>query len=187
MKIFIGCSMNNQIDKQFKKTSEILLSKVLIKHDLVFGACNSGITGIAHDIACKNNRNITGVAPTIYKDNFKNSKCNKEIEVVDVANRMNEFIKESDVLLFLPGGYGTLAEFFFMVDKKRAGEFNKPIILYNDHESKYYDMLLKLLNQFKRFGFATEKEESYYQIMSDTREVIEFLDNYTMNKSENKM
>ncbi len=182
MKIFIGCSMNDKIGESFKQTSEKLLREILVDNDLVFGACDSGIMGIAYNIAIANNKSVTGVCPDKYKDDFKNLNCNHEFTTKDIATRVNTFVEESDVLLFLPGGYGTLCEFFCMVEQKRAGEFDKPIILYNDSESLYYSTLTGFFSEMKEFGFSTEKEEAYFKVMSTPKEVVKFLKDYEEKK-----
>ncbi len=51
MKIAVCCSSSNDIDKKYMQSSEILLEQVFKKdNDLVFGAMNNGIMGIAYRI-----------------------------------------------------------------------------------------------------------------------------------------
>ena len=67
MKIFIGCSANNNIPEKYIKDCKEYLKNILKENDLIFGACNDGLMGISYRIAKKNKRNITGICPEIYK------------------------------------------------------------------------------------------------------------------------
>ena len=79
MRIFVGCSSKDEIPEKYKKDCEQLLEKLFVNNDLVFGAYDSGLMGIAYHQALKNNKDIIGICPNIYKDDFNNLKCNKEI------------------------------------------------------------------------------------------------------------
>lgn len=176
MNLFIGCSMNDKIDEKIKKTSKKLFDEIFKNNDLVFGACDSGLMGEAYKSALKNKRNIIGISPERYKDDFKNINCNKEIVTSDVSNNMDQIIKESDCLLFINGGYGTMCEFFSSIERKRAGEFDKKIILFNDLNNPYFNLLLDFLKKMKEEGFSTEEQEEHYVVLNTIKEVMNYID-----------
>lgn len=174
MKIGVCCSSSDNIDKVYLESSEKLLEQVFQeKNDLVFGAMNQGIMGIAYRLAKKYNRKVTGIAPEIYQDDFKNLDCDTEIVTHDVSERTKALVDHSDMLLFLPGGVGTLYELMSAIEMKRSGEFDKPIILYNE-TGCFTEMIFTLYKTYQR-NFTSEKVKSNYQVVSDARSILSLL------------
>lgn len=130
MKLFIGCSSSNDIPTEYFNDCKVLLEELMKENDLVFGACNSGLMGLAYNTTLKANGNITGVCPEAYKDDFKTLKCDTEITTKSVSERTDSVISSSDALIFLPGGIGTIYELFTVIESKRCHEFNKPIVIF---------------------------------------------------------
>ncbi len=179
MKIFVACSMNGDIDDKFIYSSKLLLEEILKENDLVFGACNQGIMGVAYNIAMQNGREIIGVCPEVYKDDFKSLNCTTEITTINMPERMTKFIDNSDMQIYLTGGYGTLFEFFSAIERKRGKEFEAPIILYNDENLGYYDELISFLQSMRNNNFSKEKEEDTYYIARTPQEVIDIVNKYS--------
>ena len=142
MRGFVGWSASDYIPKKYFDDCRLFLDELFKnQYDLVYGACNEGIMGLSYNIASNYNREILGIYPDCYKDKSENIRCNKIFRET-ISDRTNELFKESDVLLFLPGGIGTIYELFCAIEYKRALEFNKPIIIYNS--CGYFDKMLDL-------------------------------------------
>ena len=132
MDVFIGCSSSEYISNKYIEDCKFFLEKLFsISNDLIFGVCDKGLMGLSHDIAFKNGRFIKGICPLIYMDQFNLVNCDYEKVTATVAERTLDVIDESDVILFLPGGVGTIYELFSAIEWKRSFEFDKPIIIYN--------------------------------------------------------
>lgn len=50
MKLFIGCSSSNNIPTEYFDDCKVLLEELMKENDLVFGACNSGLMGLAYNM-----------------------------------------------------------------------------------------------------------------------------------------
>lgn len=174
MKIFVGCSSKNEIPDKYKKDCEKLLEKILIDNDLIFGAYNSGLMGIAYHQALKNKREIIGICPDSYKDDFNDLKCSKEIITKNVSERIDKLILESDICLFLPGGIGTINELFLAIESKRSHEFDKPIVIYNS--CGFYDELLLFLDKVYNESFTMEYIKDSYYVSSDIDDILDYID-----------
>ncbi len=173
MRIFVGCSSKDEIPEKYKKDCEQLLEKLFVNNDLVFGAYDSGLMGIAYHQALKNNKDIVGICPNIYKDDFNNLKCNKEITTKNVSDRIDYLILESDICLFLPGGIGTLNELFLAIESKRSHEFDKPIVIYNS--CGFYDELLAFLNKIYQEEFTPSYIQDSYYISSNFNDILNYI------------
>ncbi len=176
MKLFIGCSSSNDIPKEYVDNSKVLLEELMKKNDLVFGACNSGLMGLAYNIAHNAGRNITGICPETYKDDFKELECNIEITTKSVSERTDEVISSSDVLIFLPGGIGTIYELFTAIESKRCHEFNKPIVIYNCNG--YFDKLLEFMDKIYGEKFSKSKDKRNYLVTDSISSILYYINNY---------
>ena len=177
MKIAVCCSSSNDIDKRYLESSKTLLEKIFEReNDLVFGATNNGIMGLAYKTAKKYNRNIIGIAPEAYKEDLDIIECDIEMLTPNINERTEGLINNSDVLLFLPGGVGTLYEFVSAIELKRGKEFDKPIIIYN--ETSFFDEILKMLDEIYEKRFTSLKVKESYKVVNDCESVISLLEKF---------
>ena len=183
MKIAICCSSSDKLDKQYIQSSQRLCEAIFRQeHDLVFGAMNHGIMGIAYRIAKSHGRNVIGIAPELYKDDFKELDCETELLTKNVSDRMQVLIDNSDVLLFLPGGVGTLYELMAALEMKRSKEFNKPLIIYN--ETGFFNEILQMLDKVYQKGFTGSEVRANYKIANDYISVLDLLNRSQSRNNE---
>lgn len=176
MKIFIGCSSSNNIPKEYIDDCKRLLDELMEKNDLVFGACNSGLMGIAYNTTLSAGGNITGICPEAYKDDFKSLECNTEITTKSVSERTDNMISLSDALVFLPGGIGTIYELFTAIESKRCHEFDKPIVIYN--ANGYFDKLLEFMDKIYGEKFSGLKDKRNYLVTDSVLSILYYINNY---------
>ena len=176
MRMFVGCSSMEDIPSRYINDCRNILNELFKRnYDLVFGACSKGIMGLAYDCALDNNKNIIGIYPDIYEDEAKNLCCSK-ISVRNVCERTNQLIENSDILLFMPGGIGTIYELFSVIEYKRGLEFDKPIIIYNS--CGYFDRLLGFIELMKEENFVSNETLSNYYVCDNIDDMLGYIDNY---------
>lgn len=176
MRLFIGCSSSNNIPKEYFEDCKVLLEELMKENDLVFGACNSGLMGLAYNTTLKANGSITGICPEAYKDDFKTLKCNIEITTKSVSERTDSVISSSDALVFLPGGIGTIYELFTAIESKRCHEFDKPIVVYNSNG--YFDKLLEFMDKVYSEKFSGFKDKRNYLVTDSISSILYYFNNY---------
>lgn len=186
MNIAVCCSSSNDISRKYLESSKRLLQLIFkSNNDLVFGAMNSGIMGIAYKVAKQNNRKVIGIAPEIYKDDFKELDCDKEILTKNVSDRTDALVNNSDILMFLPGGVGTLYELMTAIEMKRSREFDKPIILCND--TGFFDDIIQMLDKIYAQNFTNSKVRLSYNVANDYMAVMDLLSRYrSINKGRDE-
>lgn len=183
MNIFIGCSSSEYISNKYLDDCKILLDKLFSSnYNLVFGVCNRGIMGLSHDIAKENNRLVTGICPLIYKKQLMDVSCDYEEVTTTVGERTRRAFEESDILLFLPGGIGTVYELFTAIESKRANEHNKPIIIYN--VDGFYDELFLMLNKMSDEKFMMYNDFKNFYVFDNLDYVLEYIDKYSSKNKE---
>ena len=180
MKIFVGSSSRDSMPDEYTEDCKELLEKILKKNDLVFGACSKGLMGLSYRIAKKNHRHVTGICPEVYKSSLDSLECDKEEITTSIIDSTNKIYKNSDVIIMLPGGFGTIYEFFTANYCKICNELDKPIILYNS--CGYYDELIFFINKAIQKGIISGKEIDKYYVANNVEEAINYLDKFNNKK-----
>ena len=186
MKLFIGCSSNSNIPEKYLEDCNNYLTDLFIENnDLVFGACKNGIMGLAYQQALQQGREITGICPEVYKDDFLELNCTKEVTTNRISERTDAVFAESEALIFLPGGLGTGYELLAALESKRNHEFDKPIIIYNSHH--FFDELLNWWELQYREGLTPEKVRDCYYISDSAKDTLEYIYNYGKNDTHKRI
>ncbi len=87
------------------------------------------------------------------------------------------YMEHSDVLVFLPGGCGTISDLCTSIKSKREGKFKKPIIIVNING--FFNPLLSQFECIKLHGFSSkryDKHHDIYNIVSSSEELLSLLD-----------
>ena len=174
MRIFVGCSASEDIPNKYREDSKLLLNELFKKeNDLVFGACKTGIMADAYNSALNHKRGIVGICPEAYIHDFEEMECTEEIITKNVNERTDGLINESEILLFLPGGFGSVYELFTAIESKRCHEHNREIIIYNSEG--FYDELLSFIEKIYKEKFAKEYVRDYYFVSNDKKEILNYI------------
>jgi len=87
--------------------------------------------------------------------------------------------EQSDILVALPGGIGTLDEIFHVMAAASIGYHRKKVIFYNEYG--FYDELLKTLKTLEDKGFARQPFSTYYEIANTPEELKEKINSYMID------
>ena len=174
MKLFIGGSASDDIATNYLEDCEKLLDTVLEENDLVFGVGHKGIMGLAYRIAKKKHRMIWGLCPKAYQEEISIVSCDFLDITEAILDSTLKIFSTSDAILLLPGGYGTVFEFFTAMQSRICEEMNKPIILYNS--CGYYDSLLSFIKNMVEEKLAKDFMNQYFFVANTKEEVIQYLE-----------
>lgn len=171
MKIFVSCSSQDTVSDKFKEETKLIAEEISKDDDneLVFGCSNNGLMGIVYRTFLKNKRVITGICYTMYED-LLNDLTMDRVTMVDTLDESNkELINTSDVLLFLPGAYGTFSELITALELKRTNVHNKKIIIYN--MDGFYDSLIKQIDLAYKSGCALVNYDEICTVVNNIDEL----------------
>ncbi|CAA9497491.1 MAG: Lysine decarboxylase family [uncultured Rubrobacteraceae bacterium] len=124
------------------------LGRTLAERDttLVYGGGHVGLMGIVADSALGAGGEVIGVMPRALVDREIGHTGLTKLHVVGSMHERKALMSElSDGFVALPGGNGTLEEFFEVLTWAQLGEHAKPCGLLN--VAGYYDPLLKVFDQ----------------------------------------
>ncbi|MEO0527650.1 MAG: TIGR00730 family Rossman fold protein [Bacteroidota bacterium] len=167
--VFCGSSEGN--DDAYTKEA-YALGKLLGKQQvtLVYGAARIGIMGQVAQGALDHEGTVIGVIPDFLKLKEVYHTGLKELIITqDMHQRKLKMHELSDSIIMLPGGYGTLEEFFEMLTWAQLGLHHKPIGILNTNG--FYNSLMNMLKHMVGQGFV--KQENYNMILIE--ETIEGL------------
>ncbi len=144
------------------------------KWGLVYGGGAVGLMGTVARAALDGGAHVTGIIPSFLATaEVALTDCTELIEVHSMHARKQLMIQRSDIIVALPGGYGTMDELFEAITWKQLGLHDLPIAVLNEHG--YYSHLDAALNAFVRAEFVRPQHADLYQFFSCTTDLIEFL------------
>ena len=176
MLLCIACSAEKGIPRKYINDCKRILDEIMRENDLIFGASNCGIMGIAYRAAKLNQRKVIAVCPKFYRDSLSELECDQEILTERVLESTEIMVDKCDALIFMPGGLGTLYEFFLAIQGIICEEHTKPIIVYNS--CGFYDDILNFLVKIKGKKFMTEKTFSSFKVANNITELKKLINNY---------
>ena len=172
MNICVFCSSNNLEDKYLKPAKELANMFVQSNYDMVYGGSEYGLMKVMADTMQSSGRKIIGVTVPIYAD-FLRQNADKKIIAKDLGERKKIILDKSDAIVVLIGGIGTIDELFEVMELKRQGYHDKPIIVLNT--DGYYDGLIMQLKRIDNEKLFKAGDNSNIKIRT-LAEFIQFVD-----------
>tara|TARA_R110002096_G_scaffold406782_3_gene605137 strand:+ start:611 stop:1156 length:546 start_codon:yes stop_codon:yes gene_type:complete len=144
------------------------------KWGLVFGGGKVGMMGLAADAALEAGGDVIGIIPTALKRvEVVHTSLTELHETPDMHSRKAMMERKSDAFVVLPGGFGTLDEFFEILTWRQLGFHSKPIILIN--AEGYFDGLVKYVTNAIEEDFIRENNLDLFTVVSTLDEATEVL------------
>jgi hypothetical protein len=142
---------------------------------LVYGGSNSGLMGAV----ARGTLEAGGVAIGIMPENLTNEEQVHpnltEIHFVKSIRERKDMMSEiSDAFVTIPGGIGTMEEFFELWTAKHVGYHDKPVILVN--WDGYFDPLIEFISSSHQDGFITDSHLKKIVIVNTIDEIFSALE-----------
>lgn len=129
-----------------------------------------GSMGALADGALSEGGKIVGVMPEFMMQlEWGHSQLSELRVVEDMRVRKHMMLSESQGLVALPGGSGTLEELFEAITLKRLGIYTYPIILVNT--KGFFDPLLTFLEHVVSERFMNDRHLQMWNVVSVPEEV----------------
>lgn len=138
---------------------------------LVYGGGGVGLMGLMANAALAAGGRVVGVIPTfLLQREAGHPALTKTVVVETMHERKLEMFERSDAFVILPGGIGTLEEFFEVLSWRTLGLHNKPIVIID--QGGYWQPLEALLRGIVEGGFAERTHLDHVAFVSDLKEVL---------------
>jgi hypothetical protein len=171
MKIAIFCSANENIDPDFFKLTEELGRWIVENnHSIVFGGANFGLMECIAKAVFDAGGNTIGIVPSILLDGESVSDYTKVVIPCDnLSDRKDLMLAQSDIVVALPGGIGTLDEIFTVASAATIGYHHKRVVLYN--MKGFWNSLIAMLDDLAQKGMIRGNWQEYIGVANTLEEL----------------
>ncbi|EON70167.1 TIGR00730 family Rossman fold protein [Lysinibacillus sphaericus] len=169
--VFCGSSIGAS---EAYREGAILLGRELAKRNitLIYGGASVGVMGTVADTVLQEGGKVIGVIPTLLEDREISHKHLTELIVVNsMHERKSKMMELADGFIALPGGPGTLEEFFEVFTWNQIGLIQKPCGILNI--SHYYDLLIALFDHMQDEHFLQTQYREALLVDSDVTLLLE--------------
>ena len=141
---------------------------------LVYGAGDLGLMGIAARAAQLAGARVTGFIPRHLHDlEVGRHDLHSLVLTENMHERKKLMFTNSDAVLALPGGAGTLDELVEVTTWRQLGLHAKPIILLNING--FWQPFLALIEHMQREGFIGPRFGEYFSVVDGVQGAVEAL------------
>jgi uncharacterized protein (TIGR00730 family) len=176
--VCVFCGSSDAVAEKYiqaaRQMGEMMAKRSL---QLIFGGGSTGLMGAVADAVLDAGGEVIGVLPEHFnKPELAHSRLTR-LELVDGMHARKARMAElADAFVALPGGFGTLEEFFEILTWAQIGLHKKPVGLLNVHS--YFDDLLKFLGHANKEGFTFWEHQKLYRQARAPEELLDALANY---------
>lgn len=168
----VYCGASERVDPKHYKAAEELGQMIAQNgFNMVYGGGRLGLMGRVSNAVIEHGGMVVGVTTEQLDEREGVQKGLHEIHVVDTMHtRKLKMSQRADAFIIMPGGFGTLDEFFEILTWKQLGIHFKPIIIAN--LDGYWDPLLELFQHVIKEEFAKQEHLKYVSIANNLDEVM---------------
>lgn len=168
--VFCGSNLGKSPAYKEKATE---LGKLLVKRNikLVYGGGNVGLMGAIADTVLAEGGQVIGVIPEFMQvKEVVHTGLTELIVVKSMHERKLKMSELADGFVTLPGGIGSMEEFFEVYTWRKLNLHKKPLGILN--VGGYYDLLLQFLQKAVEESFLDEEGKSLILESDDTETLL---------------
>jgi uncharacterized protein (TIGR00730 family) len=119
-------------------------------HTLVWGGSDTGLMKVIADGVRESGGRLVGISVELFRSKAR-TDADEMVFTRDLGERKAMLLARSDAIVVMAGGLGTLDEATEVLELKKHGLFDKPVILLN--AAGFYDGLILQLRRMEADGF----------------------------------
>ena len=144
---------------------------------LVYGGAKVGTMGAIADTVLDSGADAIGVMPRLLVEKEVAHSGLTDLKIVDTMHERKHLMAElSDAFIALPGGLGTLDEFFEMATWAQLGMHDKPCGLLN--VCGYFDYMIRFLDIAVSEEFVRKEHREMIFIQDNPESLIDAFESY---------
>jgi uncharacterized protein (TIGR00730 family) len=150
---------------------------------LVYGGGHRGLMGVIADAALAAGGHVIGVIPGHLEERELAHKRLSELRVVRTMHERKAIMADlADGFVGLPGGLGTMEEFFEVATWTQLGIHAKPAVLLNVRG--YYDLVWRFLDHAVDEGFLLREHRALIAMCHESETILDALRSFTPSLEE---
>jgi uncharacterized protein (TIGR00730 family) len=182
--ICVFCGANYNGDPVLKEAVELLAEVMVSKNiTLVFGGGKVGVMGIIADAVLARGGKAIGVIPGFLMDKEVGHTGLTEMHIVENMHQRKQLMNDlCDGIIMLPGGFGTLEEFFEVLTWLQLGLHRHPVGVLN--VNGFYDYLLKQMDVMVEQRFLKPVNRQLVITSTDAIELVDLMEKVKIEPDE---
>lgn len=175
-RVAISSSSSEMIDEKYKEGSKRVLEFLASQGcELNWGSGKMSIMGLCYQTFLNYQLPMHGYTTSKYADEIKSLPSANHQILEDTFLLKKNIFTDADFVVFLPGGTGTISEFFAYLEEVRSNNIKKPLILYN--EDHHFDSMLSLIDDMVLRKFNNKSIYDYFVVANNLEEFEEIFKN----------
>jgi len=173
--VFCGANFNgDQILKSaIEELADIMVNRGIT---LVYGGGKVGVMGLIADAILSRGGKAIGIIPQFLMDKEVGHTGLTELRIVENMHQRKQLMNDlSDGIIMLPGGFGTLEEFFEVLTWLQLGLHNHPVGVLN--VNGFYDLLLQQMDLMVEQKFLKPANRELVITSADAIELVNLMEN----------
>jgi uncharacterized protein (TIGR00730 family) len=174
--VFCGANFNDDplLTEAIEQLAQVMVSRDMA---LVFGGGRVGVMGMIADAILKKGGKAIGVIPQFLMNKEVGHTGLTELHIVENMHQRKQMMNDlCDGIITLPGGFGTLEEFFEVLTWLQLGLHQKPIGVLN--VNGFYDFLLKQMDVMVEQRFLKPLNRQLVLTSGDPIELVNLMENF---------
>jgi uncharacterized protein (TIGR00730 family) len=174
--VFCGANFNDDplLTEAIEQLAQVMVSRDMA---LVFGGGRVGVMGMIADAILKKGGKAIGVIPEFLMNKEVGHTGLTELHIVENMHQRKQMMNDlCDGIITLPGGFGTLEEFFEVLTWLQLGLHQKPIGVLN--VNGFYDFLLKQMDVMVEQRFLKPLNRQLVLTSGDPIELVNLMGNF---------
>jgi uncharacterized protein (TIGR00730 family) len=171
MNITVFCSANALEERYTAPARDFARTLGERGHTLVWGGSHAGLMGVIADEAKAAGAKLVGISVELLAHKAY-AGADELVTTADLAERKAQLLQRADAIVVLVGGLGTLDEVTEVLELKKHGLHDKPVVLL-DTEG-FYDGMRTQLRRMEREGFLPRALDELVRFAPDGETALRY-------------
>ncbi len=171
----VFCSSSNLVPDHFRRDAVTLADRMVEKKiTMIYGGGSVGLMGILADRILGRGGKVIGVIPAFLRtEELAHEGLTEMIVTQSMHERKIEMSRRADAFAVLPGGFGTMDEFFEILTWKQLGLHAKPIVVANT--GGWFDPILSFFLNAENQRMISRENLALVEIVGSGEQVVHAL------------
>ena len=171
----VFCSSSNLVPEDFRDDAIALADRMAEENiTLIYGGGSVGLMGVLADRILDRGGKVIGVIPEFLRtEELAHEGVTEMIVTQSMHERKIEMSRRADAFAVLPGGFGTLDEFFEILTWKQLGLHERPIVVANT--GGWFDPILSYFRQAENHQMISPGNIALIDVVESGKQVVDAL------------
>jgi uncharacterized protein (TIGR00730 family) len=168
----VFCSSSNLVPEDFRDDAIALADRMAEENiTLIYGGGSVGLMGVLADRILDRGGKAIGVIPEFLRtEELAHEGLTEMIVTRSMHERKIEMSRRADAFAVLPGGFGTLDEFFEILTWKQLGLHERPIVVANT--GGWFDPILSYFRRAENQRLISRENLSLIEVVESGKQIV---------------